>query len=395
MNIDKRAKLDFNVLVQSLAIIFLITTEISADSNTPKNPAPTQTNPKTSAPAPTKQRPQISEGSKPSNPNPPKDKANNPPVSIPEVVKPKPIPLPKKPNNPPVSIPEVVKPKPIPIPKKPIDPPVSVPEVVKPKPTPVPAKPANPPVSIPEVVKPKPMPLPAKPANPPVSIPEVVKPIPKPIPVPSKPANPPVSIPEVVKPKPIPLPKKPNDPPVSIPEVVKPTPTPVPLRRPIVSDKKPLPPVEAIKAPIQEPPSRYTTFKDSNNRRNIPNNQNYYHQQTVRDFYEHTRKYPQPISRNQGNTNNFNTYSWVNNNRYFYGYNYRNYNYITCYDRFNNRFSFITVPNENLTYPVVIQPYPPVMIQPYPVNYYQAFDTTGFLSPILMLLRITQGNYIW
>jgi hypothetical protein len=349
MNIVKRAKLDFNVLVQSLAIIFLITTEISADSNTPKNPAPTQTNPKTSAPAPTKQRPQISEGSKPSNPNPPKDKANNPPASIPEVVKPKPIPLPKKPNNPPVS----------------------VPEVVKPKPTPVPAKPANPPVSIPEVVKPKPMPLP------------------------TKPANPPVSIPEVVKPKPIPLPKKPNDPPVSIPEVVKPTPTPVPLRRPIVSDKKPLPPVEAIKAPIQEPPPRYTTFKDSNNRRNIPNNQNYYHQQTVRDFYEHTRKYPQPISRNQGNTNNFNTYSWVNNNRYFYGYNYRNYNYITCYDRFNNRFSFITVPNENLTYPVVIQPYPPVMIQPYPVNYYQAFDTTGFLSPILMLLRITQGNYIW
>jgi len=169
----------------------------------------------------------------------------------------------------------------------------------------------------------------------------------------------------------------------------------VPLRRPIVSDKKPLPPVEAIKAPIQEPPSRYTTFIDSHNRRNIPNNQNYYHQQTVRDFYEHTRKYPQPSFRNQGNNNNFNTYSWVNNNRYFYGYNYRNYNYITCYDRFNNRFSIITVPNENLTYPVVIQPYPPVMIQPYPVNYYQTFDTTGFLSPILMLLRITQGNYIW
>ena len=164
MNIVKRAKLDFNVLVQSLAIIFLITTEISADSNTPKNPAPTQPNPKNSAVTPNKQRPPISEGSKPSNPNPPKDKANNPPVSIPEVVKPKPIPLPKKPNDPPVSIPEVVKPKPIP------------------------------------------------------------------------------------------LPKKPNDPPVSIPEVVKPAPTPVPLRRPIVSDKKPLPPTGATKAPIQEPP---------------------------------------------------------------------------------------------------------------------------------------------
>ncbi|MFZ4610036.1 MAG: hypothetical protein ACOYNM_09480, partial [Gemmataceae bacterium] len=228
---------------------------------------------------------------------------------------------------------------------------------------------------------------------PPVSIPEVVKP--KPMPIPTKPANPPVSIPEVVKPKPIPAPAKPANPPVSIPEVVKPTPTPVPLRRPIVSDKKPLPPTGATKAPIQEAPPRYTTYSDSNNRRNIPNNQNYYHQQTVRDFYEHTRKYPQPSFRNQGNNNNFNTYSWVNNNRYFYGYNYRNYNYITCYDRFNNRFSIITIPNENLTYPVVIQPYPPVMIQPYPVNYYQTFDTTGFLSPILMLLRITQGNYIW
>jgi hypothetical protein len=327
MKLDKRAKLDFSILVQALAIIFLITAEISADSNTPKKPAPTQPNPKNSAVTPPKNRTPISEGSKPSNPTPPKDKPNNPPVSIPEVVKPKPIPLPAKPANPPASIPEVVKPKPTPLPAKPTNPPVSVPEVVKPTPTPVPAKPANPPASIPEVVKP--------------------------------------------------------------------TPTPVPLRRPIVSDRKPLPPTGATKAPIQEPPPRYTTFVESNNRRNIPNNQTNYHQQTVRDFYEHTRKYPQPISRNQGYNNNFNTYSWVNNNRYFYGYNYRNYNYITCYDRFNNRFSFITVPNENLTYPVVIQPYPPVMIQPYPVNYYQAFDTTGFLSPILMLLRITQGNYTW
>jgi len=303
MNIRKRAKADFKVLVQSLAIIFLITTEISADSNTPKKPTSAQPNPKTSAVTPTKNRPPISEGSKPSNPNPAKDKPNNPPVSIPEVVKPTPVPLPKKP------------------------------------------------------------------------------------------ANPPVAIPEVVKPKPIPLPTKPNNPPVSIPEV-KPTPTPVPLRRPIVSDRKPLPPTGATKAPIQEAP-RYTTYSDRNNQRNALNNQNYYQQQTVRDFYEHTRKYPQPISRNQGYTNNFNTYSWVNNNRYFYGYNYRNYNYITCYDRFNNRFSIITIPNDYQNYPVVIQPYPPVIIQPYPIGYYQTFDTTGFLSPILMLLRIAQGNYIW
>ena len=326
MNLDKRAKLNFSVLVQSIAMIFLITAEISADSNTPKKPTPRQPNPKTSAVAPTKNRPPISEGSKPRNPNPSKDKPNNPPVSIPEVVKPTPMPLRKKPNNPPISIPEVAKPTPIPLPKKP--------------------------------------------------------------------NNPPVSIPEVVKPKPMPLPKKPIVPPVSIPEVVKPTPTPVPLRRPIVSDKKPLLPTQPTKAPIQEAP-RYTTYSDRKNQRNALNNQNYYHQQTVRDFYEHTRKYPQPISRNQGYTNNFNTYSWVNNNRYFYGYNYRHYNYITCYDRFNNRFSIITVPNENLNYPVVIQPYPPVMIQPYPVNYYQTFDTTGFLSSVLMLLRITQGNYIW
>ena len=240
------------------------------------------------------------------------------------------------------------------------------------------------------------MPLPKKPANPPAAIPEVVKP--KPMPLPKKPANPPISIPEIVKPTPTPIPlsKKPNNPPVSIPEVVKPTPMPIPipLRRPIVSDKKPLHPTGATKAPIQETP-RYTTYLDRNNQRNISNNQNYYQQQTVRDFYEHTIKYPQPISRNQGYTNNFNTYSWVNNNRYFYGYNYRNYNYITCYDRFNNRFSIITVPNENLNYPVVIQPYPPVMIQPYPVNYYQTFESTRFLSPILMLLRLTQGHYIW
>ena len=346
MNIRKRAKLDFSILVQSLAIIFLITAEISAESNTPKKPAPTQPNPKNSVVTPTKNRPPISEGSKPSNPIPAKDKPNNPPVAIPEVAKP--MPLPKKPANPPVSIPEVAKPTPMPLPKRP----------------------ANPPVSIPEVVKPTPMPLP------------------------KKPANPPVAIPEVVKPKPITLPKRPIDPPVSIPEVVKPTPTPIPLRRPIVSDRKPLPPTQPTKAPIQEAP-RYTTYSDSNNRRNIPNNQNYYHQQTVRDFYEHTRKYPQPISRNQGYTNNFNTYSWVNNNRYFYGYNYRNYNYITCYDRFNNRFTIITIPNDNQNYPVVIQPYPPVIIQPYPIGYYQTFDTTGFLSPILMLLRIAQGNYIW
>ena len=298
-------KFILSILVPSIGIIFALTNEASGDSNSPKRTRQTQTNPKSSAVEPVKIRPTIPENTKPSNPTPPKDKPNNPPVSIPEVVKPKPIPLP--------------------------------------------AKPITPPVSIPEVVKPKPIPLPAKPANPPASIPEVVKP----------------------------------------------TPTPVPLRRPIVSDRKPLPPTGATKAPIQEPPPRYTTFVESNNRRNIPNNQTNYHQQTVRDFYEHTRKYPQPISRNQGYNNNFNTYSWVNNNRYFYGYNYRNYNYITCYDRFNNRFSFITVPNENLTYPVVIQPYPPVMIQPYPVNYYQAFDTTGFLSPILMLLRITQGNYTW
>jgi hypothetical protein len=348
MNLDKRAKLNFSVLVQSIAMIFLITAEISADSNTPKKPTPRQPNPKTSAVAPTKNRPPISEGSKPRNPNPSKDKPNNPPVSIPEVVKPTPMPLRKKPNNPPISIPEVAKPTPIPLPKKPNNPPVSIPEVAKPTP----------------------------------------------IPLPKKPNNPPISIPEVVKPKPMPLPKKPIVPPVSIPEVVKPTPTPVPLRRPIVSDKKPLLPTQPTKAPIQEAP-RYTTYSDRNNQRNALNNQNYYHQQTVRDFYEHTRKYPQPISRNQGYTNNFNTYSWVNNNRYFYGYNYRHYNYITCYDRFNNRFSIITVPNENLNYPVVIQPYPPVMIQPYPVNYYQTFDTTGFLSSVLMLLRITQGNYIW
>ena len=372
MNIRKRAKLDFSILVQSLAIIFLITAEISADSNTPKKPAPTQLNPKNSVVTPTKNRPPISEGSKPSNPIPAKDKPNNPPVAIPEVAKPTPMPLPKKPANPPVSIPEVVKPTPtpMPLPKKPANPPVAIPEVVKPTPTP--------------------MPLPTKPANPPVAIPEVVKP--KPMPLPKKPAKPPVAIPEVVKPKPIPLPTKPNNPPVSIPEVVKPTP--VPLRRPIVSDKKPLPPTQPTKAPIQETP-RYTTYPDRNNQRNALNNQNYYQQQTVRDFYEHTRKYPQPISRNQGYTNNFNTYSWVNNNRYFYGYNYRNYNYITCYDRFNNRFSIITIPNDYQNYPVVIQPYPPVMIQPYPIGYYQTFDTTGFLSPILMLLRIAQGNYIW
>ena len=370
MNIRKRAKLDFSILVQSLAIIFLITAEISAESNTPKKPAPTQPNQKTSVVTPTKNRPPISEGSKPSNPIPAKDKPNNPPVSIPEVVKPKPMPLPAKPANPPVSIPEVVKPKPMPLP----------------------AKPANPPVSIPEVVKPKPMPLPKKPNNPPVSIPEVVKP--KPMPIPTKPANPPVAIPEAAKPTPIPLPKKPANPPVSIPEVVKPTPVPFPLRKALVSDRKPLPPTGVTKAPIQEA-QRYTTYSDRNNQRNALNNQNYYHQQTVRDFYEHTRKYPQPISRNQGYTNNFNTYSWVNNNRYFYGYNYRNYNYITCYDRFNNRFSIITIPNDNQNYPVVIQPYPPVIIQPYPIGYYQTFDTTGFLSPILMLLRITQGNYIW
>ncbi len=372
MNLVHSTKLSFSILVQSLAIIFLITAEISADSNTPKKPAPTQPNPKTSAVEPTKHRPMISEGSKPSNPIPAKDKPNNPPVAIPEVAKPTPVPLPKKTANPPVAIPEVVKPTPMPLPKKPANPPVAIPEVVKPTPTPVP--------------------LPTKPANPPASIPEVVKPTP--MPLPKKPNNPPVSIPEVVKPKPIPLPKKPIDPPVSIPEVAKPTPTPVPLRRPIVSDRKPLPTTEATKAPIQEAP-RYTTYSDRNNQRNALNNQNYYHQQTVRDFYEHTRKYPQPISRNQGYTNNFNTYSWVNNNRYFYGYNYRNYNYITCYDRFNNRFSIITIPNDYQNYPVVIQPYPPVMIQPYPVNYYQTFDTTGFLSPILMLLRITQGNYIW
>ena len=390
MNIRKSTKLDFKVLVQALAIIFLITTEISAESNTPKKPAPTQPNPKTSAGAPTKNRPPISEGSKPSNPNPRRDNPNNPPVSIPEVVKPTPMPLPKKPNNPPVSIPEVVKPTPMPLPKKPNNPPVSIPEVVKPTPMPLPTKPNNPPVSIPEVVKPTPMPLPTRPNNPPVSIPEVVKPTP--VPLPKKPNNPPVSIPEVVKPKPMPLPTKPIDPPVSIPEVAKPTP--VPLRRPIVSDRKPLPPTGATKAPIQETP-RYATYSDRNNQRNALNNQNYYQQQTVRDFYEHTRKYPQPSFRNQGNNNNFNTYSWVNNNRYFYGYNYRNFNYITCYDRFNNRFSIITIPNENLTYPVVIQPYPPVSIQPYPVNYYQTFDTTGILSSILMLLRITQGNYIW
>ena len=213
-----------------------------------------------------------------------------------------------------------------------------------------------------------------------------------PTPVPAKPANPPVAIPEVVKPKPVPLLTKPANPSATIPEVVKQKP--VPLRRPVASDKKPLPSTPSAKAPIQETP-RYTTYSDRNNQRNALNNQNYYQQQTVRDFYEHTRKYPQPISRNQGFTNNFNTYSWVNNNRYFYGYNYRNYNYITCYDRFNNRFTIITVPCENLNYPVVIQPYPPVIIQPYPVNYCQTIDTTGFLSPILMLLRITQGNYIW
>ena len=372
MNLDKRAKLDFSILVQSLAIIFLITAEISAESNTPKKPAPTQPNQKTSAVTPTKNRPPISEGSKPSNPIPAKDKPNNPPVAIPEVAKPTPMPLPKKPANPPVSIPEVVKPTPTPMP--------------------LPTKPANPPVAIPEVVKPKPMPLPKKPNNPPVSIPEVVKP--KPMPIPTKPANPPVAIPEAAKPTPIPLPKKPANPPVSIPEVVKPTPVPFPLRKALVSDRKPLPPTGVTKAPIQEA-QRYTTYSDRNNQRNALNNQNYYHQQTVRDFYEHTRKYPQPISRNQGYTNNFNTYSWVNNNRYFYGYNYRNYNYITCYDRFNNRFSIITVPNENLTDTVVIQPYPPVMIQRYPIGYYQTFDSTGFLSPILMLLRIAQGNYIW
>ena len=280
MNIRKRAKLDFSILVQSLAIIFLITAEISAESNTPKKPAPTQPNPKNSVVTPTKNRPPISEGSKPSNPIPAKDKPNNPPVAIPEVA------------------------------------------------------------------------------------------------------------------KPMPLPKRPANPPVSIPEVVKPTPVPFPLRKALVSDRKPLPPTGVTKAPIQEA-QRYTTYSDRNNQRNALNNQNYYHQQTVRDFYEHTRKYPQPISRNQGYTNNFNTYSWVNNNRYFYGYNYRNYNYITCYDRFNNRFSIITIPNDYQNYPVVIQPYPPVIIQPYPIGYYQTFDTTGFLSPILMLLRIAQGNYIW
>ena len=123
----------------------------------------------------------------------------------------------------------------------------------------------------------------------------------------------------------------------------------------------------------------------------------------IPEFLEFGRDYrPDPgkkgnlkLYEDEGNNNNFNTYSWINNNRYFYGYNYRNYNYITCYDRFNNRFSIITIPNDYQNYPVVIQPYPPVIIQTYPVNYYQTFDTTGFLSPILMLLRIAQGNCIW
>ena len=321
MNLIKKSKLDFSILIQSIAMVFALATEVSADSNATKKAAPTQNkNAKTSAVDPVKNRPRNSEGAKPSNPNP----------------------SPAKPNN-------------------------------------------NPPVSIPEIVKPKPAPVPAKPNNPPVSIPEVVKP--NPAPVPAKPNNPPVSIPEVVKPNPAPVPAKPNNPPVSIPEVVKPKPTPVPLRKPIVSDKKPLPPKVATKAPIQEIPPRYTTYLDGNNQRNSRNNQSFYHQQTVRDFYEHTRKYPTPLLTNQGYFNNYNTYSWVDNNRYFRGYNYRNCCYITCYDRFYNRFSLIAVPVESLNYPAVIPGYP--------VGYSQTFDITGFLNPLLMLIRITQGNYAW
>ena len=280
MNRVKKAKLDLRILVQSFAIIFAIATEIKADSIATKKANPLQNNnPKSSVVDSVKHLPKISEKAKPNTPTIPTVKPNNPPVSIPEVVKPKTAPLPVKPNNPLVSIPEVVKPKT------------------------------------------------------------------------------------------------------------------APLHTPIISANKQLPNNQATPRLVQDSPRMVRKIApaeknpDGNGRRSSPINQNFYHQQTVRDFYEHTRKYPAPMINNQGYLNNYNTYSWADNNRYFRGYNYRNLNYITCYDRFYNRFSIIAVPVESFEYPIATQLYP--------VGYYQTFDTIGFLSPILMLLRITQGNYTW
>ncbi len=227
-----------------------------------------------------------------------------------------------KSNKPSVSITEDVKPKPVPLPTKPNTPPV--------------AKPVDPPVAIPEITKPKPVPLPAKPNIPPVA----------------KPVNPPVAIP-----RPLPVPKPPM-----VPQPSRPTPR-LPVQEPVLNLINPIGP----------------------DRRNQPLDRNFYVQQTVRDYHTHVHKYPVPLYRNQGFVNYPSTYSWINNNRYYYGCYYRNYNYITCYDWFNRRFSIIAMPVQYPVYPIV-SAYTPVA-------YCQSLDTNGFLGPMLMLLRIAQGNY--
>jgi hypothetical protein len=375
-------------LILTLVVGILITGNVCADSASPKKPSQPQNNtpPTTDF---TRQRPRL-ERSKQDTITLPASKSNKPSVSITEDVTPKPVPLPAKPNippvakpvDPPVAIPEITKPKPVPLPAKPNippvakpdDPPVAIPEITKPKPVPLPAKPnippvakpVDPPVAIPEITKPKPVPLPAKPNIPPVA----------------KPVDPPVAIPEITKPKPVPLPTKPNTPPVA-----KPVDPPVAIPRPLPVPKPPMVPQPSRptpRLPVQEPVLNLIN-PIGPDRRNQPLDRNFYVQQTVRDYHTHVHKYPVPFYRNQGFVNYPSTYSWINNNRYYYGCYYRNYNYITCYDWFNRRFSIIAMPVQNPVYPIV-STYTPVA-------YCQSLDTNGFLGPMLMLLRIAQGNY--
>ena len=198
----------------------------------------------------------------------------------------------------------------------------------------------------------------------------------------SKSNKPSVSITEDVTPKPVPLPAKPN-----IPPVAKPVDPPVAIPRPLPVPKPPMVPQPSRptpRLPVQEPVLNLIN-PIGPDRRNQPLDRNFYVQQTVRDYHTHVHKYPVPLYRNQGFVNYPSTYSWINNNRYYYGCYYRNYNYITCYDWFNRRFSIIAMPVQNPVYPIV-STYTPVA-------YCQSLDTNGFLGPMLMLLRIAQGNY--
>ncbi|GEM_PF-2921878 len=288
----------------------------------------------------------------------------------------------------------MVKPSPKvePIVIKPVEP------MVKPSPKvePIVIKPVEP------LVKPSPkeQPIVIKPVEPmvkpsPKEQPPVIKPV-EPLVKPSPKVEPIVIKPEDQKPS---LIAKPKNTPVVVPEVIK-TVRPVPLYKkldlepkPVVVERKTDHPVGSPRPIVSPNTPRVMGFTDRNYNGRNPNNgeKNRIPEFRAAPVYAGNLQSPYYGRSNYGRAyyGNSYPYCWSNSQRNYYGWNFGNYNYITCYDVFQGQYYVRALPyysNDNCLNNVIYNE----------TNYFDATQQLNFnhgLNLLFSLLRVLQGNF--